>query len=250
MLFLIYNPKEVSKCENQIYGYSIEPLPGFGLPLDEEPEFDDMFPVMRLASQDSGRTWLARTLTIREVLMLAFVEEITNKPEWWRKVKDTSITNKWKSEALSADWSHINRYGEFVEPMADAVRYSTPCRCSVFLTYFNSVSASCRAKLNYMRKRDSSRFSITLPLLLNRIALCHPNLQQNYKPLFEFWKMFQIIKKTGTPVAMNKYWIWSIPLCGRSSMVSLAFLLIVRLVFRIVSITAALERSSLRLISL
>ena len=75
---------------------------------------------MRLASQDSD-TWTARTLTTREVLMLAFVEEITNKPEWWRKVKDTSITNKWKSEALSADWSHINRYGDFVESMADAV---------------------------------------------------------------------------------------------------------------------------------
>ena len=41
-------------------------------------------------------------LSVREYTMMEFMNRITDKPGWEKKVFDEIITKKWKSEALSA----------------------------------------------------------------------------------------------------------------------------------------------------
>ena len=43
----------------------------------------------------------------REVLMLRIMNELTDKPEWSRKVFDENITKKWRDEALSAQPDNV-----------------------------------------------------------------------------------------------------------------------------------------------
>lgn len=55
--------------------------------------------------------------------MLRVVEELTNKPEWWRKINDDAIAAKWKTEILQMDWKTlVDLWAVFTEAMADAVR--------------------------------------------------------------------------------------------------------------------------------
>jgi hypothetical protein len=42
--------------------------------------------------------WMSNTITVRERAMLWFMNEITDKPEWWRKVNDDAVVAKWKAE--------------------------------------------------------------------------------------------------------------------------------------------------------
>lgn len=50
--------------------------------------------------------------------MLNFVEQITNKPEWSKKVFDEAIVAKWKHEALNNNWEALGiRHGDFTEKM-------------------------------------------------------------------------------------------------------------------------------------
>ena len=93
-------------------------FPGFGLPLSYMPDVDDRFPVL-IGDQDHD--WAAATLTICEVCMLKFMEEITNKPNWWTKVKDEEISAKWVKEAVEMDWTAYVRHANFTEDMGDAV---------------------------------------------------------------------------------------------------------------------------------
>jgi hypothetical protein len=44
-------------------------------------------------------------MTVRERCMLSFVNNITDKPGWQRKVHDTTITTKWKQEVTAVSWS-------------------------------------------------------------------------------------------------------------------------------------------------
>ena len=96
-------------------------MPGFGLPLDHKPPRDACFPVLE-ADDDS---WKASTLLNREVCMLELIEGITNKPEWWRKVRDPEIAAKWKKEALEMPWAEHLRHADFTPNMADYVRLSS-----------------------------------------------------------------------------------------------------------------------------
>ncbi|CEI63619.1 hypothetical protein FVEN_g6748 [Fusarium venenatum] len=91
-------------------------LPGFGLPVNYMPDNNDHFPT--LLGRDSD--FQAATLTNRELCMLRFIEEITNKPEWWIKVNDETIASRWKAEALEFDWGRYLKYGDFTPAMADA----------------------------------------------------------------------------------------------------------------------------------
>ncbi|RDA92039.1 hypothetical protein CP533_0984 [Ophiocordyceps camponoti-saundersi (nom. inval.)] len=92
-------------------------LPGYGLPLGYLPPSTSRFPVlMGIRKKD----WAAKTLLVREVCMLKFMEDITNKPEWWRKVRDEQISAKWKAEAQRLDWSQYRRHGDFTRSMAVA----------------------------------------------------------------------------------------------------------------------------------
>lgn len=53
--------------------------------------------------------------------MLKLMEELTNKPEWWLKVRDPKISSKWKAEALAMDWEAYRTYADFTDGMAEAV---------------------------------------------------------------------------------------------------------------------------------
>ncbi|KAM0460202.1 hypothetical protein ACHAPV_004991 [Trichoderma viride] len=92
-------------------------IPGLGLPLRYMPPSDQRFPVLIGAE---GYDWKAATLLIREVCMLKFVEEITNKAQWWEKVFNPQIAEKWKQEALEMNWKEYRDYADFTPAMADA----------------------------------------------------------------------------------------------------------------------------------
>ncbi|KAK8932291.1 hypothetical protein VCV18_000825 [Metarhizium anisopliae] len=91
-------------------------LPGYGLPLNYLPPRKERFPVLM---GDRNKDWKATTLLIREVCMLKFMEDITNKPEWWRKVCDPNIAARWKQEVLSLNWAEYRKHGDFTKNMAE-----------------------------------------------------------------------------------------------------------------------------------
>ncbi|KXH33290.1 hypothetical protein CSIM01_03204 [Colletotrichum simmondsii] len=70
--------------------------------------------------EDTNKSWKASTLLIREVCMLKFMEDITSKPEWWRKVRDPVISGKWKEEVQALDWEAYRSHGDFTKNMAEA----------------------------------------------------------------------------------------------------------------------------------
>ncbi|GAO13647.1 hypothetical protein UVI_02017540 [Ustilaginoidea virens] len=96
---------------------NVPKLPGYGLPVDFMPPKGERFPVL-VGDRDDG--WLAATLTRRESCMLKVMEDLTNKPDWWRKVRDPSIAARWKDEILAVDWAAHHPYADFTPKMADA----------------------------------------------------------------------------------------------------------------------------------
>ncbi|KPM39634.1 hypothetical protein AK830_g6934 [Neonectria ditissima] len=95
-------------------GEGVLRLPGFGLSLGHIPH--GVFPILN----GPGAGWEAATLTIREVCMLRLMEDITDKPDWWRKVNDPEIVAKWKKEALKMPWPEYVDYGHFDDAMFEA----------------------------------------------------------------------------------------------------------------------------------
>ncbi|OAA72249.1 hypothetical protein ISF_01322 [Cordyceps fumosorosea ARSEF 2679] len=94
-------------------------LPGYGMgiSLQAPGEDDPQFPVL-VAEKEEG--WKADTLLIREYCMLQAVESLTNKPEWWSKVRDPEIAAKWKAEMLVMPWNQFHEHADFTANMADA----------------------------------------------------------------------------------------------------------------------------------
>jgi len=106
-------------------------LPGFGIGLDYMPK--SRFPTAVL-------DWQASFLAVRELCMLNFVEQITNKPEWPRKVSDEAIVARWKDEALNCDWEDIGiRYGDFSKKM---FKYVWLTRCQLRVSTLTNLSQS------------------------------------------------------------------------------------------------------------
>ncbi|TVY66708.1 hypothetical protein Focb16_v009887 [Fusarium oxysporum f. sp. cubense] len=70
--------------------------PGLELPLGYIPEPKHRFPLLFM-EDNYEEGWQAATLTIRESCMLKLVDKLSDKPEWWRKVRDHDIAN-------SKDW--------------------------------------------------------------------------------------------------------------------------------------------------
>ena len=66
-------------------------VPGFGMPVDKD--VNPTFPSALLAD------WWTFGVTVREKRMMAFINEVTDKPEWERKVFDEGIVAKWREEA-------------------------------------------------------------------------------------------------------------------------------------------------------
>ncbi|KAL2682589.1 hypothetical protein Neosp_007041 [[Neocosmospora] mangrovei] len=86
---------------------------GLGLPQSYKP-------VGRFPGLLSDYGFNAVTLTIREKCMLKFIEDITNKPEWWIKVQDPEISARWAKEVLEMPWAEFHEHASFSEAMADA----------------------------------------------------------------------------------------------------------------------------------
>jgi hypothetical protein len=111
----------IAEAASEAYGH-VDPdatrYPGYGLALGHLPPASQRFPVL---SGDEHTDWSADTLTIREVCMLRVVEELTNKPEWWLKVRDPEIAARWQKEALAMDWPAYREYADFTPAMAEAV---------------------------------------------------------------------------------------------------------------------------------
>jgi hypothetical protein len=98
-------------------------LPGFGLPVDDMPDWKGRFPH---AIADNRTT---KAITFRERRMLNFINQITDKPEWNCKAFDKSIVSKWREEAskeLDDDDDVI-----LSEPMFDYV--GLPCRARLIV---------------------------------------------------------------------------------------------------------------------
>jgi len=95
--------------------------PGFGLAVNAMPQVAmrgdrttrDRFPAAVL-------DWEPVPVTKRERTMLAFMDAITDKPEWRRKVFDDSILQIWKDEASAME--------DFSDAMFDYVRSATALR--------------------------------------------------------------------------------------------------------------------------
>ncbi|KAL0566582.1 hypothetical protein V5O48_015427 [Marasmius crinis-equi] len=81
-------------------------LPGFGLPVNTLPEQCIEWLEGRdkqVCFPNAITQWSAPNILVRERTMMAMVNEITDKPEWDRKVNDETIAAKWKSEALAKE---------------------------------------------------------------------------------------------------------------------------------------------------
>ncbi|KAI1322089.1 hypothetical protein F5Y16DRAFT_387533 [Xylariaceae sp. FL0255] len=73
-------------------------LPGFGKSLKDAPS--EMF-VHALAG--SRHQFKSEGLKLREVRMMAFMNQITDKPRWEEKVFDETIVARWREEAMSPE---------------------------------------------------------------------------------------------------------------------------------------------------
>ncbi|KAM3498035.1 hypothetical protein MY10362_008627 [Beauveria mimosiformis] len=109
-----YSPYTSPEPEVASKVYTPGSLRGFDMSLGHFPGHH--FPIMTGNAGD----WLSPTLSIRELCMLKFMDEITDKPDWWAKVHDAEIAGRWKAEALDAKWGSYRRYGDFTSAMADA----------------------------------------------------------------------------------------------------------------------------------
>ncbi|KAJ8073711.1 hypothetical protein PM082_011989 [Marasmius tenuissimus] len=87
-------------------------LPGFGLPvnnLPESPLIRNRDVSKRLCFPNAITSWRASCITVRERTMLAMINEITDKPDWDRKVNDEAIVSKWRNEALGQEGADVSQ---------------------------------------------------------------------------------------------------------------------------------------------
>ncbi|KAI0116506.1 hypothetical protein GGR51DRAFT_546020 [Nemania sp. FL0031] len=82
-------------------------LPGFGMPLDQPPTIGNNYFLHALSSR-----FESVGLKLREVRMMEFMNQITDKPEWERKVFDENIVNAWRDEAMGSKAQEIDLDGD------------------------------------------------------------------------------------------------------------------------------------------
>jgi hypothetical protein len=68
--------------------------------------------------------WSHEVITIRERCMLFFVDRISDKPDWIRKVHDEEVVAKWKQEAKELDWTKVFEHGDMTDDMFNYVSWS------------------------------------------------------------------------------------------------------------------------------
>ncbi|KAK4443544.1 hypothetical protein QBC34DRAFT_416930 [Podospora aff. communis PSN243] len=68
-------------------------FPGFGLPVESVPKWDES------THSHLSSPWSSSGVTLREQRMMSFINTITDKPDWETKVFDDKIVAKWREEA-------------------------------------------------------------------------------------------------------------------------------------------------------
>ncbi|KAF7622464.1 hypothetical protein F9C07_8482 [Aspergillus flavus] len=76
-------------------------LPGFGFPLDYHNEFIQIYHLHILQQEDVQL--IEKWCTYREILIMRVMNDITDEPEWNRKVFDEAISAKWRSKIVASD---------------------------------------------------------------------------------------------------------------------------------------------------
>lgn len=90
--------------------------------------------------------------------MLRVVEELTNKPKWWLKVKEPEIAAKWKTEILEMDWKTlVGLWAVLKEGMADAVRNYYPGLSWVLARHLLTKEISTRSLPSYAPRLISTK---------------------------------------------------------------------------------------------
>ncbi|KAI3323654.1 hypothetical protein HD806DRAFT_534778 [Xylariaceae sp. AK1471] len=84
-------------------------LPGFGMPLIKSPEYGEKYFMHALS--DACR-FESVGLKLREVRMMEFMDQITDKPEWERKIFDEQIVKNWREEAMGPFAQEMNLDGD------------------------------------------------------------------------------------------------------------------------------------------
>jgi hypothetical protein len=77
-------------------------LPGFGLPIDFLPNWNKFSTPVRFPHAIADLV-ASEGVTVRERRMLDFIDSITDKPGWERKVFDEEIVAKWRAEGSVQD---------------------------------------------------------------------------------------------------------------------------------------------------
>lgn len=97
-------------------------FPGFGLPLDDMPSSWKRDCADRKRFPNAIQDWAGLGVTVRERNMLSFINLITDKPEWDRKVFDEEIVGKWRQEASANDADFSGKMFDFVSSKPDESR--------------------------------------------------------------------------------------------------------------------------------
>jgi hypothetical protein len=98
-----------STCNN---GSSELTVPGFGLPIDFTLEYngalDEDQKEIPAVFRHGVNDFRGERLTMREIRMLHFMDIVMDKPDWQKKIFDTTIVDKWKQEILKQPQSLIS----------------------------------------------------------------------------------------------------------------------------------------------
>lgn len=92
--------------------------PGLGLPLHFWPQADKAYhgwneyppPTFPIGSHPNVVGSYSVLLPVREVAMMAVIDRLTDKPEWYHKVFDEAIVSDWKVEVMAVpdeEWMKI-----------------------------------------------------------------------------------------------------------------------------------------------
>jgi hypothetical protein len=87
--------------------------------------------------------WHHLPTTNRDRIMIAFMNIITDGPDWTRKVYDEVVVAKWKEEAMNMDWDKAanTKYGDMSEKMFD---YASVLFCFLLQTKPYYLFITCR----------------------------------------------------------------------------------------------------------
>lgn len=88
------------KCHHFFDDAGQQIFPGLGMELNDRRLHPKECPHHRLVDIDPTG-WTGMVLTIRETNMILAMQKLMEKPEWFRKVFDDIICNKWMAEVMS-----------------------------------------------------------------------------------------------------------------------------------------------------